>query len=90
MCDSALLLYCAFATRNTLKNPNPVLLLIECLHIDKVDGWSAMLSDQDRFTIFLNLRDESRGLTLESSHEFRFHRFHGDTIVILVVGVNGR
>jgi hypothetical protein len=36
------------------------------------------------------LRDESRGLTLESSHEFRFHRFHGDTIVILVVGVNGR
>ena len=72
MCNDTLLLRCALPTRNTLKNPNSVLLIVKGLYVNEIDSWPAMLSDQDRFSIFLNLRDEPRSLTLKGRNEFVF------------------
>jgi hypothetical protein len=85
VCNDALLLHCALPTRNTLKNPNSVLLIVKGLYVNEIDSRPAMLGDQDRFSIFLNLRDEPRSLTLKGRNEFGFH---GDTIVALVIDVN--
>lgn len=61
------------ATGNTFKQTHAPQQRLICCDIDEICAWHAVLRDQDRLAVALELRQQFRGLALEGSYEFGTH-----------------
>ena len=60
-------------TRNAFKNGHTLLHELISLNVHKVGAWQAMLGDEDRFFVPLDVREEFSSLSLERCDEFGAH-----------------
>jgi len=73
MGDGTALFDRSFSTSDTFQQAHPALQGLKCRYIDQIRTGHAVLCDQDRLAVALELRQQFRGPALEGRHEFGTH-----------------